>query len=39
MTALYSANYGAWDPPRSQAVPVQLFTEHDAPARHDGATT
>lgn len=31
MTALYSANYGAWDPPRSNVVPVRLFTEKTHP--------
>jgi len=31
VTALYSANYGAWDPPRQQPVPVQMFTESDHP--------
>ena len=32
---IYSANYGAWDPPRAQPVPVRLFTE----ATHPLATT
>jgi hypothetical protein len=28
---IYSANYGGWDPPRAQPVPVQMFTERDHP--------
>lgn len=28
---IYSANYGAWDPPRTQPVPVRLFTETTHP--------
>ena len=28
---IYSANYGHWDPPRAQPVPVRMFTYKDHP--------
>lgn len=28
---IYSANYGAWDPPRPNAAPVRLFTDQTHP--------
>jgi hypothetical protein len=28
---IYSANYGSWDPPRTQPVPVRMFTEATHP--------
>ena len=28
---IYSANYGSWDPRRTQPVPVRLFTEKSHP--------
>ena len=32
---IYSANYGGWDPPRSQPVPVQTYTDETQPIPRD----